>query len=190
MGAFLLDIATKAVAYAYDNEKRLVNHPDDPGGITNHGISLRHALQVGDLNKDGILDFDFNLDGKVTADDIKMMPKQKALDYYAYLFEKWRIDELIEPAVAIKIFDYHFPMGPGGAGRVVQRACCAVGHQVLEDGIIGSRTLSAVNNANSDQMMIALMCEGAGYFRSLRSESFEGGWLKRAYKLPHMETPS
>lgn len=181
---------TRAISYVRPIEGGLVDHPDDPGGITNMGISLRHAIAVGDIDGDGFDEFDFNLDGKVTADDIRNMPEEKANWYYGHLYSKWRIEEIKEPAIAIKIYDYHFPTGPGGAGRIVQRALRALGFMVKEDGVMGSRTIRAINAANPAHLMIALICEGAGYFRSLKSKSFERGWLKRAYKMPHMETPN
>jgi len=176
-----------AVLYVMGQEGGLVDHPQDPGGVTNFGISIRHAIAVGDIDGDGFDEFDLNLDGEVTAKDIQMMDRDKAEGYYGHLFEKWRIDEIKAPSVAIKIYDYHFPMGPKGAGLVTQRALRACGHDLIEDGIIGSETIASINAVKPQYLLIALMCEGAGYFRSLRSPTFEKGWLNRAYKLPHMD---
>jgi lysozyme family protein len=180
----------RAVLYVMQNEGGFSDHSADPGGATNFGISIRYAKTVGDIDGDGFDEFDFDLDGKVTADDIKEMPRDEAENHYGYLFHKWRIDDINEPAVAIKIYDLHFPMGPAGAGKVVQRALRACGHQVVEDGVIGSKTIKAVNSVPSQYMLIALMSEAAGYFRSLHSKEFEAGWLNRAYQLPHMEIQS
>jgi len=39
-----MDKMTRAVSYVRPIEGGLVDHPDDPGGITNMGISLRMPL--------------------------------------------------------------------------------------------------------------------------------------------------
>jgi len=180
----------RAISYVRSTEGGLVDHPDDPGGVTNFGISLRYAASVGDIDGDGYDEFDFNLDGAVTATDIRQMTPDQADRHYERLYFKWRIDEIAEPAIAIKIYDYHFPVGPSGAGRIVQRALRACGLSLKEDGVMGSKTIAAVNSTKPAYLMIALMCEGAGYFRALKSRSFEAGWLNRAYQLPLMELPN
>lgn len=68
---------TRAISYVRPIEGGRVDHPDDPGGITTMGISLRHAI-------------------------------------------------------AIKLYDYHFPTGLAGAGLIVQRALNALGKAVPE----------------------------------------------------------
>ncbi|WP_334128262.1 glycoside hydrolase family 108 protein [Sneathiella sp.] len=183
-----MDKRARAIAYVRANEGGFSDHPDDPGGATNHGISLRHARAVGDIDGDGFAEFDLDRDGRVTAEDIRAMPMSTAIGYYELLYDKWRIGEIEEPAIAIKIFDLCFPMGFGGASRVVQRALRACGNPVLEDGVMGSKTIAAINGMGQPAyLMIALNCEAAGYFRCLKSKSFEAGWLTRAYRLPFQE---
>jgi len=50
----------EAFLWVVHAEGGFVNHPDDPGGATNRGVSLR-AVQFRDKDGDGELDFD--LDG-------------------------------------------------------------------------------------------------------------------------------
>ena len=61
-----------AIGFAMENEKGLVDHPNDPGGITNFGVSLRYAKAQGAILSEGgkiLLDFDLDNDGDVDADD-------------------------------------------------------------------------------------------------------------------------
>jgi lysozyme family protein len=49
-----------------------VDHPSDPGGATNFGISLRFML----LTKDVEL-FDMNKDGKIDKEDVKLLKNSR-----------------------------------------------------------------------------------------------------------------
>ncbi|MBL4906956.1 MAG: hypothetical protein JKX94_05840 [Sneathiella sp.] len=183
-----MDVQNWAINYVLKNEKGLIDHPSDPGGITNYGISIRHAISVGDLDNDNLIDFDFDLDGEVTANDIRSMPKYVAEKYYHYLFNKWRIDEIHDPNLAVKVFDLCFPFGFYGGSLVTQRALRACGLSIVEDGILGTKSISAINSIyNSAALLAALCSEAAGRFRFLRNPAMEKGWLKRAYEFPHME---
>jgi lysozyme family protein len=62
----------------------------------------------------------------------------------------------------------------------------AAGKEVVEDGIIGSATLAAINKADSSDLLAALKSEAAGYYRMIAQanpsqQRFIEGWLNRAY---------
>ncbi len=183
-----MDVQDWATNYVLNNERGLVDHPADPGGITNYGISIRHAIEVDNLNNDGLIDFDLDLDGEITSNDIRILPRHVAEKYYRYLYSTWRIVEIHETNIAIKIFDLCFPLGFYGGSLVTQRALRACGLRVAEDGIMGTKTINAINSIyNSNALLAALCSEAAGRFRFLRNPAMEKGWLNRAYKFPHME---
>jgi len=193
------DAFNQAVETVFEHEGGLVDHPDDPGGITNYGISLRWALQqhkqVGDIALE-LLDFDG--DGDVDADDIRQMPRAAAKSAYLKFFWKPnRYDRILQDHVATKVFDMCVNMGAGQAHKIVQRAVrSATGVKIADDGILGRISLQQINGADSDILLAATRSEQAGFYRALilRNDAlrkngikvhdfskFKEGWLRRAY---------
>lgn len=175
----------KAVEFVLLHEGGLVDHPLDPGGVTNWGVSLRLlksmdkdlALQLGDIDKDGDVD----------ADDIRNMPRESAIRIYRELWwDKYRYGELPYLA-AEKIFDLAVNMGAPQAHVLAQRAVrAATGERLVEDGLIGPKSRKAIQNAPQDVYRAALRSEAAGFYRYLvakkpEREAFLVGWLNRAY---------
>ena len=84
------------------------------------------------------------------------------------------------------MFDLAVNMGTRKANELLQRALRAVENPVKEDGIIGSITLTAVNNSNEAALLATIRSEVAGYYRSIvmknaSQQKFINGWLNRAY---------
>ncbi len=50
-----------------------VNNPDDPGGATNHGVTIHTMRRLG-LDQDG--------DGSVTSADVRILPREEATDIF------------------------------------------------------------------------------------------------------------
>jgi len=178
-----------AARFNAQKEGGLVDDPDDPGGITNYGFSIRYAKAVGDSDGDGFDDFDFDQDGDVDADDIRDMTPEQALQARRYLWDKWRCNELPDPTIAIKFFDLCFPLGYRRSALALQRALRANGYPVVEDGIAGTKTLLVLSRFQDRPapFLTAYMSEIAGIFRLQKSQKYEDGWLNRAYELPFME---
>lgn len=168
--------------------------PDDPGGATKWGISLRYAkglpLRLGDIDGDGDVD----------RDDIRLMTKEQATMIYQRMWNLQGYGRFNDQAMAAKVFDLMVNMGPrrvfrkqvtGGAHVLVQRAVRALGggKRLLEDGILGVKSFTALNTIAVDdewypQYMAALCSEAAGYYRSLNRPKYIKGWLNRAYWRP------
>ncbi len=70
----------KAVEKVLRHEGRYVNHPNDPGGATNYGISLRFLKQL------GIEEADIDGDGFLNIEDIKAVTKEHAIRFYKLNF--------------------------------------------------------------------------------------------------------
>lgn len=105
------------------HEGGYVNHPKDPGGETNWGITKRTAMANG-----------FN--GSMRA-----MTREQAIGIYRKAFwERYRADQMPE-AVAFQFFDACVNHGYGNAARMLQRAA-----GVADDGIIGEISLKAINS--------------------------------------------
>lgn len=170
----------EAIAFVLQNEGGYVDHPADPGGATNHGVSLRFLRSL------KVAEGDINLDGSVTKADIQALTVDgaKAL-YRQHWWERYRYTELPEPIQA-KLLDLAIWMGPGRAHQLLQQALWATGVKVKIDGVLGPRTRAAVLQAEVVALLPSLRSEAGGYIRSLairRSSfgAFISGWVTRAY---------
>lgn len=137
------------------------DHPRDPGGATNMGITLatlrdwRHA--------------------PVTKADVKALTRDEAGKIYAARY--WRPlagDELPEGA-DLATFDYGVNSGIGRAAQDAQRVA---GAEV--DGKIGPKTLAAIRGMGPRAYVKALCARRMGFLRSLAIWStFGKGWTNR-----------
>lgn len=174
-----------AIKITLKHEGGFVNDPDDPGGATNFGISLRFVKGELEGTKIGNIEFDLDGDSKVEADDIKNMTRNMAVAVYFKAFWDKRYEQLSAP-LAEKYFDLSVNMGKRQATRLVQRACIAVGSPVDVDGGLGPQTMTALKAADQTCVLAALRSEAAGFYRVLIAQKpvnkkYEKGWLKRAY---------
>ena len=148
-------------------EGGLTDHPSDPGGLTNHGVSLRWVQDLARqaredcqrqarscdgcnamrTSKCGYYRLDMDMDGDVDADDIRACTKaQAAALFKKHFWNKLACDGLPLP-LAVTLYDGAVNMGPARAVRQMQRAMNTVGESELdryapiaEDGIMGPRT--------------------------------------------------
>ncbi len=156
-----------AVEMVLRHEGGYVNDPADPGGETKFGISKR---QYPDL-------------------DIASLTREQAIEIYRRdWWERYRIGEIEDVAIASKVLDVFVNVGPIQGAIIVQRALHACSRRDVEiDGIIGSRTLAAINSVRPRAALLAaIKAEAAAYYRFLverRPElrRFEQGWITRAY---------
>lgn len=114
---------------AVEGGSRYVDHPDDPGGATKWGVSLRLARAMG-LDLDG--------DGDVDADDIRMISEGVALRVFEQVFWSAVRGDDLPAGLDLATADAAFHHGDLAARRLLQRAA-----GVRADGIIGPVTLAA-----------------------------------------------
>lgn len=148
------------------HEGGYVNHPRDPGGATNLGITLGTA-KAWRLDVDG--------DGDVDVNDVRLLtPATAAPVYRKGYWQACRCDAL--PAgVDYMIFDLAVNSGTRRAKRYLQRAL-----GVTEDAIIGKDTLKAVGRAEPLALLRSIRAEREAFYRSLDTFStFGRGWLRR-----------
>lgn len=148
-------------------EGGLTDHPADPGGVTNHGISLRWVQDLAQQARDECrrlarscdgcnvkttpdcrwYGLDLDMDGDVDANDIRACTKAQA----AALFKKHFWDNLhcaaLPLPLGISLYDGAVNMGPARAVRQMQRAMNLTGEThldtyspIAEDGLAGPRT--------------------------------------------------
>ncbi len=111
------------------HEGGFVDHPRDPGGATNKGITIATYRRY--------------INPKGTAADLKKLTQAQAVKVYkAEYWDKVSADKL-PVGVDYVVADFGVNAGPGRAVKHLQRA---VG--VTEDGVIGPATLAAVKRVS------------------------------------------
>ena len=165
-----------AVSNVFIHEGGYVDHPSDPGGATNYGISLRFYRKV--ISKDA------------TKEVIQSLSKDDARRiYYDHFWIGFRYEDL-SIDISVKVFDMAVNMGHSQAARIFQRAinslCKNTFSQVLNvDGVIGNQTVRVSNSLNQVALLECIRYEQEMYYRRLadgnaKYEVFLKGWLRRA----------
>jgi lysozyme family protein len=102
--------------------------------------------------------------------------------YRRYWWTAYGYGGIESQAIATKVLDLSVNMGAKESHRSLQRAVRAAGGPCLvEDGMLGPKTLQAVNHLNPAALLSAYRSEAASHYRSLHQPHFEKGWLNRAY---------
>ena len=162
-----------------------VNDPDDPGGATKHGVTLKTLRALG---------IDLTGDGRVGVEDLRRLTPDKAADIYVeHYFRKTGIARL-PAALQAPVFDMYVNAG-NHAVRILQRLLNEMGHALAVDGGIGAMTVEAAKAAAGDDP--ALLADAYGiarrnYYYALadarpqsrkyarRRDGGKGGWITRA----------
>ncbi len=164
-----------AVRIVLSHEGGLADNRKDPGGITNHGISLRFLRQLGSLALG-----DVDHDGDIDPDDIrKMTVDQAKLIYRTQWWDRYGYAQLSQ-RVATKIFDHAVNLGPFMAHKLAQRA---VG--VADDGRLGPVTVGMIMRANETEFMDRFKALLEQHYRLLVQlhpdfAQFLAGWVRRS----------
>lgn len=124
-------------------EKGYVNHPNDPGGATYNGVSLRFLKQTG---------IDVNGDGHIDAKDIRALYERNDQATVDKIFFNafWRdpgLDRFNSLHIQTVIYDCNVNTGRTQSAKCLQRALnfVAGGTPLKVDGKIGPKTLGLAN---------------------------------------------
>lgn len=165
------------------------NDPQDPGGPTKYGLSLREVARQ--FREDGVhvhdplfdaLDVDD--DGDVDLEDVRRWDLAAVGAYLKRYFWSPAYDRLTSPEIATKLFDTAVNMGPKAAHQLLQQALRRLGYPVIVDGILGENTLAAANQAAGQLLLEFRACQAERYARIVLNRSasarFLSGWMRRA----------
>ena len=149
------------------HEGGYVNHPSDPGGMTNLGVTARvweewvgHPVDEKQMRA-------------LTIEDVAPLYKKKYWD-------ACRADDLIS-GLDYCVFDVAVNSGPGRAIKFLQ-SCVGV----TPDGGFGPATYAAVKDAEKDPAaLIELYCtKRLEFLQSLKTfETFGKGWSRRVAEV-------
>jgi lysozyme family protein len=161
------------------HEGGFVDNPNDPGGATNFGVSLRW------LKSKGLLEDLEHLEGDKTQDEImiiRSMTQPLASDFYrTYWWNAYSYGTIVAQMVATKVFDMSVNLGPPRAHRMVQQVL-----GVNQDGVLGPKSFQEINAASNLSLITRLQEAQASFYRGLVAsnptrQQFLQGWLNRAY---------
>lgn len=134
---------------------KFTNDPSDSGGATRWGIILAELVEHG---------CDFDGDGDVDADDVRVMTQEQAEGIYlANYWNANRLSELNNQAIAMKAFSMIVNAGANGA-KIVQRGAIKLGAAIEDDGQCGRRTIEALNSFEASQLMNAIIEAQVDYY--------------------------
>jgi lysozyme family protein len=169
-----------------DREGGFVDDPDDPGGATNHGVTIHTLRRLG---------LDLTGDGVVTKADVRALTRAQA----GHLFEEeyyarpgiGRLPMLLQPSV----YDMHVHAGRQ-AFVLLQGLLNELGEVLVEDGLLGPRSIAASHRVHDriggEVLRDAYGIERRRYYYRLadqrpasrkyvrRRDGGKGGWIKRA----------
>ncbi len=138
-----------------------VNHPADPGGPTNMGITIATLRAARGHHVD--------------INDVKNLTKAEAGQIYkANYWDRIQGDELPSGA-DFAVFDFAVNSGPGTAMKFLQHALA-----VPADGAIGPVTLKATRQVRAADLINSYMDRRLDYLEGLRTwHTFGKGWTAR-----------
>ena len=155
----------KALAIILRHEGGYVNHPKDPGGMTNLGVTRRVWEEF---------------TGKPASEtDMRALTPAKVGPVYRQNYwDRLKCDSL-PPALALCVFDFGVNAGTKRAGRYLQ---AMVGSAA--DGIVGNGTLAAVRSFvaqhGTAEAVRRFQQLRRDYYRQLGTfKTFGRGWLRR-----------
>lgn len=152
---------SRCVDIIFSKEGGFVDHPDDPGGATNMGIT--HITLAAWLDRE------------VTVEDVRSLTRETAMEIYrANYWNALNCDNL--PAgVDLVVFDFGVNAGTKRAARLLQKVVF-----VEQDGQIGSITVGAARSLDPKTIINNFSDSRMEHYRSLKHwETFKNGWTRR-----------
>jgi lysozyme family protein len=156
----------EALRQVLKHEGGYTNHPSDPGGPTNFGITIH--------------DYRKYINAKGTASDVRAMNIEDAKKIYrAKYWDIQKCDEL-PPGVDFAIFDYGVNSGVGRSGKVLRRRLG------LPDNthVVTAAVVAAAKRANAAALVNAICDERLAFLKRLKTwPTFGKGWGRRVSEV-------
>jgi lysozyme family protein len=147
----------KCLKMLLHHEGGYVNHPKDPGGETNLGVTKRVYEKWG-----GTKDMK-----DLTVEDVAPIYKKEYWD-------RCKCDDL-ESGVDWVVFDWAVNSGTGRSAKAIQKICGAA-----QDGAIGPKTLALINTQDTNYVIEEFGKIRQDFYESLKTfDTFGKGWTRR-----------
>jgi lysozyme family protein len=161
----------ESLARVLVHEGGYVNHPADPGGPTNKGITQR----VYDSYRKG---------KKLAPRSVKAITSDEVADIYDRQYWDAIKGDQLPAGVDYVVFDGAVNSGPGQSIKWLQRALGPL-YTGRADGIVGLGTLAALKAVNNLDSLIDRICAlRLAFLRALTTwRTFGGGWTRRVSEV-------
>lgn len=155
----------QCLAFVLKSEGGYVNHPADPGGRTNLGVTQKvweewvgHPVTEADMRA-------------LSPNDVAPMYKAKYWDLVK--------GDMLPSGVDYAVFDVAVNSGVGRAAKLLQRAA-----GVAPDGAIGPATLAAVAECDPKELTFSICRARQSFLESLPTfATFGKGWTRRVSEV-------
>ncbi len=142
----------------------------DKGGKTNMGITLTTSKACG-YDKDGDHDIDADDLRLITRDDVSNLMRK-------YYWNRWQADLIKNQSVANILVDWLWNSGAWGI-KIPQELL-----ELKVDGLVGAKTISAINGANQELLFVKLWNAREKFFQNIvKNDPSQAinlkGWLNR-----------
>ena len=151
----------EALEHVLKHEGGFVNHPKDPGGMTNLGVTKKV--------------WDEWIGRESSEDEMRNLKPEDVAPLYKKLYwDRVKGDDL-PSGVNYCVFDAAVNSGTGRAAKWLQEAVGAV-----PDGAIGAKTLAKVAAHDADSLVNAYCDVRLNFLKSLKTfDTFGKGWSRR-----------
>ena len=142
-----------------------MNHPKDPGGMTNLGVTKKTwEAWVGHA---------------VTEDTMKALKPSDVAPLYEERYWKASGADRLNPGLDLTVFDYAVNAGPKRAIRTLQECL-----KVVADGSFGPKTLEAANRCHLPSVIQEYAVRRISFYRTLPTfPTFGRGWSRRVKEV-------
>lgn len=153
----------RCLAFVLKKEGPFSNDPQDPGGATNHGVTI-HTLSLWRKHP-------------ATIDDVRNLSLAEATEIYRTSY--WHPGDKLPAGVDLLYFNAAVNCGQGHASHFLQEACGAT-----SDGVIGPATMAKVAGYNP-QFLVSNFCTAQmAYYRRCHGWAHDGhGWTNRTNEV-------
>src|SRR5947209_3720885 len=155
------DCYAESIGRLLISEGGYVNHPSDPGGPTNFGVTLR--------------DYRRYVRADATADDVRGMKVEDAQAIYHEKYWNAMCGDMLPAGLDYCVFDYAVNLGTSRAPKVLQRI---LGIPIT--GCMDEMTLAATRERDAHSVVQAMCDERLRFLQALKTwPVFGPGWSRR-----------
>lgn len=153
------------LAFTLKFEGGYVDHPADPGGATNRGVTRATLAKWRGES--------------VTKAQVKALSRAEAAQIYRRLYWEPSGGDHLPPGVDMVVFDWGVHSGPRRAVRALQKVLA-----ITADGLPGPALSRALRYADSAQIILCLCRERRKFLARLKGFAVFGrGWSRRVDAL-------
>ena len=147
------------------SEGGFVNHPKDPGGMTNLGVT-RSAWEA-------------FINRKVTEDEMRALTPELVKPFYKALYWDRLKGDVLPDGVDYAAYDFAVNSGPHRAAQYLQEIA-----GVTADGMIGPKSIEAIKSCDAKETADAICDMRLDFLKRLATfDTFGKGWTGRVSRV-------